>query len=487
MLEFCFRIAIAATAVILVSNLFNWMTRFLIAAVAKSREPQPLSDSNVALAIARGPSSTMSRLFRTVIPESAQLPVCAGIFLSAILAVGLSTGRTLANDWPQILGPARTGIGENEKITTSLPAEGPPKVWEARIGSGFAGVAVAQNLTILFHRLGDDDNVTAYDAGTGKEIWSTTFPTDFQPSIVEDDGPRAVPTIHKGRVYAFGSNGGLYCLDLKSGKKTWQNQTQEQFRAPSGYFGAGSSPLVEGDSLIVNVGGDKASAGIVAFDLETGAIHWKATSEQASYSSPIAATVNGTRHLLCLTRMHLVSLDPESGRERFRTPFGQRGPTVNAAIPVLIKNQVLLTASYGIGAELLAIHDDHVEKIWNDEVLSSQYTTPIYHDGAVYGVDGRQDGGPISLKCFDPMTRKLHWTKPGIGYSTLIAADGKLLVMQSDGLLRLVELNRTEYRELGSAKLLSGTTRALPALADGRFYVRNDSTLKCVSLKPIRP
>ena len=115
-------------------------------------------------------------------------------------------------------------------------------------------------------------------------------------------------------------------------------------------------------------------------------------------------------------------------------------------------------------------------------MLSSQYTTPIVHDGAVYGIDGRQDGGPISLKCFDPETRKVHWTKSGLAYATLIAADGKLLVMHTNGSARLAELNKSEYRELATASLLRGTTRALPALAHGRLYVRNEQTLKCVQL-----
>ena len=405
-----------------------------------------------------------------------------GLGLALVLFLSATVSGAAAGDWPQILGPNRNGIAVGDKLADSFPTGGPAALWTAEIGSGFAGVVISNETLALFHRRGDDDTLSAFDAASGKPLWSQGFKTDFQPAIVPDDGPRAVPTIHKGRVYALASNGGLYCVDLKSGKPLWQRQTHEDFHAPAGYFGAGSSPLVEGKVLIVNVGGDKDGAGVVAFDLDNGQTVWQATKEQASYSSPVAVTLDGTRHLLCITRLNLVSLDPLTGKERFRTPFGQRGPTVNAAIPVLLKNQALLTASYGIGAELLTIHPDRVEVTWSDEVLSSQYTTPILHEGMIYGVDGRQDGGPVSLKCFDPQTRKVLWTQPGLTYATLIAADGKLLVMQSNGRLKLVELNKSAYRELASANLLSGTTRALPALADGRLYVRNENTLKCVNL-----
>ena len=400
------------------------------------------------------------------------------VLLSCLVADSVS----FAGDWPNILGPQRNALAAEEKLADKWPADGPRSAWEAKIGSGFAGVAVADGIAILFHRLDDEDTFSAYDAASGQPLWSKGFPTDFQPQIGDDDGPRAVPTIHKGRIYAYAGAGGLYGVDLKTGDVLWQRQTHKEFRAPAGYFGAGSAPLVEDGVVIVNVGGDKDGAGIVAFNLDTGKTAWKATSDQASYSSPLVAVVDGRRVVLCITRLNLVALDPATGSELARTPFGQRGPTVNGAMPVVIGNRVLLTASYGIGAELVLLGRDKFEVVWKDEVLSSQYTTPIIRDGAVFGIDGRQDGGPISLKCFDLETRKVYWTKSGLTYATLIAADGKLLVMQTDGTLRLAELNKSAYRELGTASLLRGTTRALPALANGRLYVRNEKTLKCVEL-----
>lgn len=403
--------------------------------------------------------------------------------LVAGLALLATVQTANAGDWPQIMGPNRNGIAVGEKLADSFPAGGPKPAWEAKVGSGFAGVAVSGETLVLFHRLQDEDTLTAFHAVTGKQLWSQGFATRFQASIVTDDGPRAVPTIEKGRVYALAPNGGLYCVELNSGKVVWQRQTHEMFRVPDSYFGAGTSPLVEGKVLIVNVGGNRDGAGMVAFNLETGEVAWKSTDEQASYSSPIAVTLDGTRHLFCVTRLNFVSLDPTTGSERFHIPFGKRGPTVNAAIPIVFKNQVLLTASYGIGAELVTIRGERADIDWSDELLSSQYTTPILHEGTVYGIDGRQDGGPITLKCFDPVTRKVHWTQAGLGYATLIGADGKLLIMQTNGQLRLAELTPVSYRELGSTKLLTGECRALPALSGGRLYVRNESTLKCFPLE----
>lgn len=392
------------------------------------------------------------------------------------------TGHASAGDWPQILGPNRNGIAVGEDIAEKWPSGGPKKLWSKAVGSGIAGVAISGDTGVLFHRVKDEDALLAFHCESGEKIWETKFPTTYQSAMLDDDGPRAVPTIHEGAIYAYSPQGKLYCVDLKKGEVRWERKTHKEFAADGGYFGAGSSPLVEDKLVIVNVGGGKMKAGIVAFHSDTGQPAWTAISDQASYSSPIAVTLDGTRHLLCITRLNFVSLDPSTGKERFHCRFGKPGPTVSAAIPVVADNHVLLTASYGIGAQWLKMTPADVSPIWSDEVLSSQYTTPILHEGAIFGIDGRQDGGPVTLKCFDPATRKEYWSKSGLAYSTLVAANNLLLMMQTDGTLKMARLSKERYEELASAKLLSGTTRALPGLSNGRFYIKNEKSLLCVDL-----
>ncbi len=123
--------------------------------------------------------------------------------------------------------------------------------------------------------------------------------------------------------------------------------------------------------------------------------------------------------------------------------------------------------------------------VWqSDEVLSSQYTTPILVAGKLIGIHGRQDIGDPVLRCIDPITQKVLWEKEGLGYATLIAADGKLLILTTEGELILAALDTTAYKEHARVRLSNNTTRALPALANGLFYVRDTGTLKCLDLRP---
>jgi hypothetical protein len=408
------------------------------------------------------------------------------VVLLGIALVGLpcSSQHLVAGDWPQILGPHRNGEADNETLADTWPADGPKTVWQRAVGRGYAGLAIAGKTAVLFHRVENEERVEAMDAESSKGLWQFTMPTSYVSGISSDDGPRCVPVIHGDKVIVFGVQGSLACLRLKDGHKEWSHDTHAEFRATEGYFGAGSSPIVEGDKVIVNVGGAKSGAGIVAFSLATGKPLWQVAHQDASYSSPVAATVGKTRHLIVETRLTTYSLDPENGNVRFEIPFGQRGPTVNGANPTVIGDRLFLTASYGVGAVYGRIGDASFQPLWaSDDVLSTQYATCIADHGVLYGINGRDDQGSASLRCVDPEKQKVLWEKENFGYATLLKADGKLLAQKTDGTLVLLRLDPMRSVELASTQVFNTKTFALPALAAGRLYVRDDHTLKCLDVR----
>ncbi|HET6325682.1 MAG TPA: PQQ-binding-like beta-propeller repeat protein [Planctomycetaceae bacterium] len=400
------------------------------------------------------------------------------------LAVAICAGQADAGDWPQILGPHRDGRAEGESLADSWPAAGPKVLWERPVGRGYAGVAVVGERGVLFHRVENEELVQAFDVRTGKFLWKFAIPSSYVSGISPDDGPRCVPVMHGDRVIVFGAQGTLACLRLADGGKVWSVDTHAEFRAGEGYFGAGSSPIVEGDKVIVNVGGAKADAGIVAFSLENGQVVWKATREDASYSSPVAVTVHGVRHVIVETRLKAISLNPDNGSIRFEVPFGMRGPTVNGANPTVLGDRLFLTASYGIGALFAKINDTSVEKLWDsNDLISTQYATCITDGGLIYGLHGRDDQGQASLRCIDPDKQKILWQKDDFGYATLLFADGKLIVQKTEGVFVLAKASPSQYAELASAQIFSTKTFALPALAAGRLYARDERTLKCLDVR----
>ncbi len=405
--------------------------------------------------------------------------------LGAILfsVLGRFTPESQGGEWPQILGPRRNGVADHEKLAATWPAEGPRQIWRRDVGRGYAGVAVAEQKLILFHREGDQEVCEALDPATGKRLWRQSFAVRYESAIAPDDGPRCVPLIHKGYVFLLGVSGNLRCLALEDGRQRWSRSLETEYSIPPSYFGVGSTPLIAGDMLLVNVGG-RQGAGILACRLADGGTVWTSTEEQASYSSPVLATVGSVQHAIFVTRLKVVSVDPATGKERFSFPFGQRGPTVNAATPIVIGDRLFVTASYGIGARWAKITSTAADILWeSDQILSSQYTTCVPHQGWLYGIDGRQDQGAARLKAFDPAAQKIGWTVEDFGTGHLILADGKLVILKTDGHLVLAEANPQRFDQLARAKVLSGTAQPLPALADGRLYVRDDRELKCLDLR----
>ena len=348
---------------------------------------------------------------------------------------------------------------------------------------------MADGRVYLFQRVADRELVEALDAATGKPVWKDAgHPTRFRPQVGGGDGPLCVPVVAGSRLVIFGASGTLACLDTATGRRQWTRETHRDFAAPEGYFGAGSTPLVIGERVIVNVGGARQEAGLVAFDLATGETAWQTLADAASYSAPVAVDVAGRPHVLAVTRLTCLLVDAETGEIRWQFRFGQRGPTVNAATPVLLsKDRLLITAAYGIGSVCADFDAASAQPIWEGiDSLATQYCTPILLDGQLYAIDGRDDIPPARFRCLDPATGRVRWSEPAFGYGTLLAADGKLLVAKTNGELLLVEPDPEELKVLARCRpfgdALAGAIRALPALANGRLYLRDDRQLLCLDV-----
>lgn len=390
-----------------------------------------------------------------------------------------------AADWPQFLGLHRNGTSPETDLAASWPRKGPPLLWEKDVGDGYSGPVVAGDRLILFYAVGKDDVVDCLDAKTGKEIWKTSYTSGYTDDYGKGDGPRATPLIAGNRVYTLGAAGHLSAFAMSDGKRHWQTVLPEKYEIRKGFFGVATSPLLGGDHLLINVGG-KDGAGIVAFDKDTGKEVWKATDQQASYSSPVLAKIDGVRHALFFTREGIVSLDPATGKERFSRRWRARiDASVNAAAPVVAGDLVFVSSSYNTGALVLRLKKDGVEEVWKgDEILSCHFNTPVAKDGFLYGIDGRQEGRTTRLVCVELKTGKLRWAQERYGCASIILANGHLILLTEDGDLVLAEANPDAYKEKARATILkTPPCRAEIALANGRLYARDGKKLGCWDLR----
>lgn len=386
-----------------------------------------------------------------------------------------------AEDWPQFLGPHRNGKS-NEQVATRFPVEGPKVLWKKAVGQGFAGPVVREGKLVVFHRLGETDVVQCLNAESGAEIWKFSYLTRYKDDFGFDEGPRSTPAISGSRVFTMSADGVVHGLDFGTGKRLWELDTRKAFGGGKGFFGMACSPLVANDLVLLNIGG-KNGAGIIALDEKSGELKWKATDDEASYSSPVLAKLGGPELALFLTRERLVGLQTTSGKLEFEFPFRSRmDASVNAAAPLVIGNKIFLSASYDTGATLLQFENRALKQLWHSEdALSSHYASVVHHEGYLYGFDGRQEYGP-GLVCVEVASGKSAWRVEGFGAGTVLIAGEKLVVLKESGELVIAPATGKEFRPETTAQLI-GSCRAYPAIAGGKLLARDTKFLVAADIR----
>ena len=415
-------------------------------------------------------------------------------------------------DWPKFLGPTADSKSPETGLLTKWGPCGPPVVWHRKLGTGYGIGAVAEGRFYQFDRIEDQARLTCLDAHRGTPLWKFEYPTEYEDLLGYNNGPRSSPVIDGWRVYIFGPEGLLQCVDARDGKLVWKVDTAKKFGVVQNFFGVGSTPVVEKDLLMVMVGGSPADSqdagrfdldrvvgngsGIVAFDKRTGQVKYAITDELASYSTPQLATIDGRRWCFVFARGGLVAFDPATGKVDFHYPWRARlRDSVNASTPVVVGNEVLISETYGPGSSLLRVKPGGYDVVWRDppernKALQCHWNTPIYHQGYLYGSSGRHSG-EAELRCIEWKSGKIQWSQPGLGRASLLYVDGHFICLGEDAELRLVRATEKEYVEVARAivretsdgpPLLKPPAWAAPILAHGLLYVRGEDRLVCLRL-----
>jgi outer membrane protein assembly factor BamB len=391
--------------------------------------------------------------------------------------------------WPQWRGPMRDGRAPAGPLRTDWDLNPPKQVWSAPCGGGYSSLSVVGGKVYTQDRQGDTERVLCLDAETGSLHWQHAYPADYT-GVQYGEGPRATPTVEGNRIYAVGATGKFLCVEAPaepggSPRVAWEHDLREAFRADTPQWGFASSPLVEGDVVIIQPGGRDGS--VTAFDKASGQVRWKAGSNPNGYSSPVAATVGGVRVVYALTGDALLCVRASDGMVTdsygWRTQFNG-----NIATPVVVDDYVFISSGYSKGCGLLraAADGDRVKLqevyVRNNRVMRNHHSTCVYKDGHLYGYDND------TLKCV--VLRKgvevPGWEGETLWKGSVILADRHLIVLTEKGDLALVEATPEEFRQLAKIRnVLNGRFNwALPVLVDGRLYLRDNEKVLCLDVRP---
>lgn len=405
---------------------------------------------------------------------------------SAALAADPASPVAVETDWPQFRGPRGDGTWHGPKLPDQWPAGGLKQVWKQTIGGGYSGVSVAEGRVITMDRQTNPEveRVLCFAATDGKPLWQHVYPVTYG-KLDYGNGPRAAPTIHGGQVYTVGAMGDVRCLIAETGDVIWQRNYLTDFNGRMSTWGFAASPLVYGDWLILQPGGENGSS-VVALERMTGKEIWRSLNDEAGYCTPLIHRIHDQDQLIIWTPSHIRGLEARTGKPLWAHPY-EITYGVSIAKPI-VHEDIVLVAGYWHGSKAIRLGETPTSATlaWEEnKYLRGLMSQPLYREGFVYLLD-KQYG----LTCFELQTGKKQWddknqmTPRGRNpHASLVwLGDGdRAIILNEEGELILARLNPEGYHEQSRTKI-TGFTWAHPAFAGNRVFARTDTELVSVSL-----
>ncbi len=394
-------------------------------------------------------------------------------------------GRSLTNalahaEWPAFRGVNRDGRSFGPKISTNWSSNPPQPLWKIQVGPAWSSFAVAGRMLFTQEQRGPKEAVTCYDADSGKEIWKTEVDARLDDPM-GGPGPRATPTLANGALFITGSTGVFLRLNPTTGEVVWKKDLTQVAGSKVPMWGFAASPLVVGTTVIV-YGGGADSKGWLAFDTETGDLHWSAPGPGDSYSSPQVNKLAGEDSVVALTKSGLTLLDPATGAVRLE--YEWKIQQYRALQPQVVDgDSILLPTPMTMGTRKVKIKQQDgryaAEELWTSRQLKTDFSDLVSYQGYIYA----NDGG--FLTCLDLKTGERKWKggRYGKGQMLLLENSGLLLVLSEQGQVVLVAADPSDHRELALFQALEGKTWNHPVVVNDRLYVRNSQEAAAYRLK----
>ena len=384
---------------------------------------------------------------------------------------------------PQFFGSNRDGVVLGARLATDWGSNPPRQLWRQPVGAGWSGFSSVNGRLFTHEQFGPDECVTCYDLLTGRRIWSHTNHVRFF-QWQAGEGPHDTPTVFDGRVYTHGATGVLTCVDAESGHLLWSRSVLDENQLPNLMWAVSDSPLVTETQVVVS-GGATNRCSLMAFDRVTGKPLWQAGTDQASYASPMLATLAGKSVILSVNAASFTAHDPADGR----VLLDYHWATVNwpkSSQPVLVGgDRVFLSAGYGVGCVLLQVRVGSdgqwtATEVWKTKTMKTQFNSAALRDGFLYGLD---DG---LLACVDVATGQRKWKDGHYGSGQTLLVDDLVLIQNEAGSVHLAQAHPDGFKEFGSIPVFDSKTWNHPLVVGHYLVVRNDREAACFDL-PVRP
>ncbi len=406
------------------------------------------------------------------------------ILLTLLLFLSLNVSALAQSPgWPQFGGPQRNFMVDAKGLAAAWPADGPKRLWSRELGEGHSSIVADGDRLYTMYSKGGQEFVIALDASNGKTIWEKSNAAPTAGLAMENgNGPHATPALAGDLLFTVGVIGKLQAFDKQTARVVWSHDLWRDYGGKLMDRGYSCSPLAWKNTVIVTVGG--AGQALMAFDQKTGAVVWKKQEFVISPSSPVIINVDGEDQLVIALADHIVGMNPNTGDLLWSHPHnGDWG--LNISLPVCVAGNILVVSSaYSGGSRALQLNQQDgkttVKELWASRRMRVHHGTMIRVGDLVFGSSG--DFGPAPLTAVDARTGNIVWQDRTFPKANFVYADGKVILLDEDGVLALVTLSPQGMRVISKTNLLTHLAWTPPTLAGTKLYVRDRKMIMALDL-----
>lgn len=415
------------------------------------------------------------------------MPILLLASFFAFIVAGATVAEEAETDiaWTQWGGKNQAFKADSKGLAPSWGENGPAELWSRDLGEGYSAILYEDGKLYTQYRADEKESVTSLDAATGKTLWTHTYLSSPAEGHVDQfgRGPRSTPLIVGDTIYTIGVSGIMHALHKKTGEPKWQHDLWKDFEGTFLNHGYSSSPIHYDGKIIVLVGGEGHA--IVALDPKDGSVQWKSGDFANSYSTPKVIEVGGKPLLVTFMAAELVGLDPDTGEVHWTVPHqNQWGQNINQ--PVLVDGAHLFFSAPQAGAKGLEITRGEdgktsVKETWSTRKIQFYHVTSVLEDGHVYGSTGT--GAPSFMASVNVKTGEINWRKRGFAKANVVQADGKLIILDEDGVLYLTTATPEDLKVHSETTLFEdGRAWTVPTVVGKTLYVRDSHRVVALNL-----
>jgi len=413
----------------------------------------------------------------------------------AVLACVMPT--IVAADWLQFRGPGGLGVAADKYLPTSW-SDKDNMAWKADLpGAGSSSpIVIGDRIFVTcYSGYGLDENnpgdpkdlkrhLICLDK-LGKILWTRDIVTDnkdaaYQGSYITQHGyASSTPASDGKRIYCFFGVAGVVAFDL-DGKQVWQRSVGTGTNS----WGAGSSPIVAGDLVIVNASAESSS--LVALNTNDGNVAWKQQGDELwSWTTPLLVDAGARKEVVISIANRLHAYDPKTGKELWNCAgvedYVCPSPVAHDGIIFVIgaRQNTATAVKAGGSGDVSKTH-----ALWSIG-RGSNVSSPLYHDGNLYWTSDRRG----VVYCVDAKSGKIQYEQrldpdAGLIYASAFLAGGRIYYVSRNQGTYVIDA-KPEFKQIAHNVIASDTSvfNASPAAMDGKLLLRSDRRLYCIGRK----